>query len=85
MRTYTVEQVAELLQVTIGTVRALARTGRLHGKKVGRHWRFTDAHLAEFLGITPTEQAAPTEQAIAAGQAASDPLAAYRARRGKTP
>ena len=49
MRTYTVEQAADVLQVTIGTVRKLARDGRLVGAKIGRHWRFTEEDLRAFL------------------------------------
>lgn len=49
MRTYTVEQAAEVLQVTVGTVRKLARAGRLQGGKIGRHWRFTEPQIERFL------------------------------------
>ena len=49
MRTYTVEQAADVLQVTVGTVRKLARDGRLQGGKIGRHWRFTEHQLEQFL------------------------------------
>ena len=49
MRTYTPEQAAEVLQVTVGTVRKLARDGRLIGSKIGRHWRFTDGDIEQFL------------------------------------
>ena len=59
MRTYTVEQTAEVMQVTVGTVRKLARDGRLTGIKIGRHWRFTERDLEQFLEhqrpTTPTE------------------------------
>src|SRR4051795_9576550 len=37
----TVEQLAELLQVDAKTVRTLATSGDLPGRKLGRHWRFS--------------------------------------------
>jgi excisionase family DNA binding protein len=49
MRTYTPEQAAEVLQISLLTVRRYARQGRLKGSKVGRHWRFTEQDLTEFL------------------------------------
>jgi len=60
MRTYTVEQAADVLQVTIGTVRKLARDGRLVGAKIGRHWRFTEKNIEQFLERQqPTRHAEP--------------------------
>ncbi|HEX3000323.1 MAG TPA: helix-turn-helix domain-containing protein [Armatimonadota bacterium] len=49
MKTYTPEQAAEVLQVTVGTVRKLARDGRLQGAKIGRHWRFSERDIERFL------------------------------------
>ena len=57
-RTYTVQQVADYLQVTIGTVTRLARQGRLQGSKIGRVWRFTERDLEQFL-----ERQRPTRHA----------------------
>jgi len=48
-RTYTVQQAANYLQVTIGTVTKMARQGRLQGSKIGRVWRFTEHDLEQFL------------------------------------
>jgi excisionase family DNA binding protein len=39
-RVLTVEQVAELLQVTPGWVRASARNSRIPARKLGKYWRF---------------------------------------------
>lgn len=36
----TAEEAAALLRVSTKTVLTLARTGALHGEKVGRAWRF---------------------------------------------
>lgn len=49
MKTYTVEQAAEALQVNADTIRRLARTGALTGSKIGNHWRFTERDLEAFL------------------------------------
>jgi excisionase family DNA binding protein len=39
-RILTVEQVAELLQVTPGWVRAASREERIPARKLGKYWRF---------------------------------------------
>lgn len=39
-RILTVEQVADLLQVQSGWVRAAAREGRIPARKLGKYWRF---------------------------------------------
>ena len=49
MRTYTIKQAAEVLQINEETARELARQGRLQGSKIGRHWRFTERDLEQFL------------------------------------
>lgn len=55
VRGYTVEQVAEMLQVGRDKVFALLRTGQLRSLKIGRSRRITDQHLAEF--VSSLEQA----------------------------
>jgi excisionase family DNA binding protein len=49
MNAYTVEQVAEKLHVSRGTVYSLLRTGELRSVKIRTSRRITDAHLAEYL------------------------------------
>ncbi len=49
MQTYTVEQIAEILQIGRDKVYALLRTGQLRSIKIGKLRRITDRHLAEFL------------------------------------
>ena len=45
----TLPQLAELLQVDEKTVRALATTGDLPGRKIGRHWRFSRQAVLDWL------------------------------------
>lgn len=49
MRTYTIKQAAEVLQITEATARELAKQGQLPGSKIGRQWRFTEEDLKTFL------------------------------------
>jgi excisionase family DNA binding protein len=49
MKAYTVEQVAEILQVGRDKVYFLLRTGQLRSIKIGKLRRITDQHLAEFV------------------------------------
>jgi excisionase family DNA binding protein len=58
-RIYTVHEVAQILQMHEETVRALLRSDRLHGIKLGPHptlpgrfeWRITEHALRVFLGL----------------------------------
>jgi excisionase family DNA binding protein len=45
----TVEQLAELLQVDEKTVRTLAASGDVPGRKLGRHWRFSRQAVLDWL------------------------------------
>ncbi len=49
MQAYTVEQVAEILNIGRDKVYFLIRTGQLHSIKIGKLRRITDRHLAEFV------------------------------------
>jgi excisionase family DNA binding protein len=49
MQTYTVEQVAEVLQIGRDKVYGLLRTGQLRSLKIGKLRRITDEQLAEFI------------------------------------
>ncbi len=49
MQAYTVEQVAEILQIGRDKVYCLLRTGQLRSIKIGKLRRITDQHLAEFI------------------------------------
>ena len=43
------EQLAELLQVDVQTVRALAARGEIPGRKIGREWRFSRRAVLDWL------------------------------------
>ncbi len=45
-----VEEAAELLGVSVWTVRDAASKGELPGRKVGRAWRFSRQALLDWLG-----------------------------------
>ena len=49
LQAYTVEQVAEILNVGRDKVYFLLRTGQLRSIKIGKLRRITDQHLAEFV------------------------------------
>ena len=42
---FTVDEAAKYLKIPAPTVRALARSGKLRGRKLGKEWRFTEAQL----------------------------------------
>lgn len=46
---YTAEQVADLLHVSIHTVTAWMKKGKIHYHKVGRLNRFTEEDIEDFL------------------------------------
>ena len=49
MQAYTVEQVAEILNIGRDKVYYLLRTGQLRSIKIGKLRRITDQHLAELI------------------------------------
>jgi excisionase family DNA binding protein len=55
VQAYTVEQVAEILNIGRDKVYFLIRTGQLRSIKIGKLRRITDRHLAEF--VTSLEEA----------------------------
>lgn len=46
---FTPAEVAEILQVTVQTVKNHLRKGTLKGFKVGNRWRIKEADLQEFM------------------------------------
>jgi excisionase family DNA binding protein len=50
VQAYTVEQVAEILQVSRDKVYYLLRTKQLRSIKIGKLRRITDQHLTAFIG-----------------------------------
>ncbi|TDD20295.1 DNA-binding protein [Actinomadura sp. KC06] len=59
VQAYTVEQVAEILNIGRDKVYFLIRTGQLRSIKIGKLRRITDRHLAEF--VTSLEEPALEE------------------------
>lgn len=49
MQAYTVEQIAEMLNVGRDKIYYLLRTGQLRSIKIGKLRRITNTHLAEFI------------------------------------
>ena len=49
MQAYTVEQVAEILQVSRDKVYYLLRTRQLRSIKIGKLRRITNQHISEFI------------------------------------
>lgn len=47
---YSVEALAEELNVTTRTIRNYLKEGRLKGKKIGGQWRFTAEEVSNFTG-----------------------------------
>ncbi|RAY16728.1 transcriptional regulator [Actinomadura craniellae] len=59
MQAYTVEQVAEKLQVGRDKVYFLLRTGQLRSIKIGKLRRITDDQLKEFIDSLETRTPRP--------------------------
>lgn len=59
---YSVEELANELNVTTRTIRNYLRDGKLKGTKVGGQWRFTKENLVEFMG---SDQLSDTKNGLA--------------------
>lgn len=54
---YSVQELAEQLNVTTRSIRNYLQEGKLHGTKAGGKWRFTEQDLYDFLyGVEETNQ-----------------------------
>src|SRR5262245_50994734 len=64
---YTVDEVAERLNLHVKTVRRYIQQGKLPAKRIGKEYRITRSALDEFAGATPPEpeQVVRTRQVIA--------------------
>lgn len=49
VKTYTLEEVAEILHLTRRTIYGYVHSGALKAVKIGRGWRVTEAALQDFL------------------------------------
>ena len=57
---YSAEQVAEMLNLHVKTVRRYVRDGRLKAKRIGKEYRITRADLEAFAGeVRPAEKEVP--------------------------
>jgi excisionase family DNA binding protein len=63
---YTVEEAAQMLRVSRGTVLELLRTGRTRGVKVGRQWRILGAALLDMSTPETETEAALIDDWLAA-------------------
>ena len=64
---YTIERVAQLLNLHVKTVRAYVRSGKLKAKRIGKQYRITRADLEEFAGpggVEPPSAVVRTRQVI---------------------
>ena len=57
---YTVEQIAQMLQMHPKTVQRYIREGKLRAVKVGKGWRISGHDLSTFTECTPTPGETPT-------------------------
>ena len=53
---YTVDEVAERLDLHVKTVRRFIRDGKLAAKRIGKEYRITRTALEEFTGTSTTEE-----------------------------
>lgn len=49
VKTYTLEELEEILGVTYRTLLSYLRTGKLKGVKIGRKWHVSEENLKNFL------------------------------------
>ena len=45
----TIKEVSDFLRIPLSTVYLLAKTGKLRGGKFGRHWRFDEQDILDYL------------------------------------
>lgn len=55
MKTYTIPEVAEMLSVSVESVRRFLKRGTLKGSKIGGQWRVTDEQIKEFYDKNSNE------------------------------
>jgi len=64
---YSAEQVAEMLNLHVKTVRRYVRDGRLKAKRIGKEYRITRADLEAFAGeVRPAEKDVPRTRHVIA-------------------
>lgn len=55
LKLWTVEELAQILDVQERTIRSYLRGGKLRGRKLARRWYVTEEHLREYFSITQQE------------------------------
>ena len=75
---YSAEQVAELLNLHVKTVRRYVRDGRLRAKRIGKEYRITHADLEAFAGDMrpPEKEVVRTRHVIASSIVDVDAISA---------
>lgn len=58
---YTVEEVAQLLKVSIDVIYDLLRSGDLVGQKVGRAWRVEESELKRYMAEGPAKKSSSNQ------------------------
>lgn len=56
MKTYTIEEVADILRIHAATARKLVREGKIQGVKIGMKWRVPEEALREYLYSRPVAE-----------------------------
>lgn len=51
----TCSEVAQILRMSVETVRQLASAGKLPGRKIGRGWRFPQEAIKSYVFETPNQ------------------------------
>lgn len=57
LKTYTLEEVAEVLKVTRRTIYTYIKNGELKAVKMGKYWRVSEAMLQDFINHGTGRQA----------------------------
>ncbi|HEC23393.1 MAG TPA: DNA-binding protein [Chloroflexi bacterium] len=73
MTLYTVAELAEMLEVSEGTLARYLRAGVLQGRKMGRRWYVSDQNLHDYFTASAQEGDAPSpgvqdQQPVVAGE-----------------
>jgi excisionase family DNA binding protein len=59
---YSIERIAELLNLHVKTVRSYVRSGRLKATRIGKQYRVTRRDLEEFAGTSAIDLPAPVNR-----------------------
>lgn len=57
IKVYTLDEVADILQLTRRTLYSYIKEGKLKAVKIGKYWRISEKNLEDFIstGTEPTE------------------------------